>query len=248
MTLQQILRSHDDEYLLSVRKYIEKNSEKIQADLIKYNQENDENFKLVWGNRDRRPRRLEAIANLDALLKLYPEGPWHKDEGVLLIKANGKESFTDRSLIKRSGKFFQHLGKEFIQPENYLSLLGGTAVLAIAPGNIPLAMSTKKILKQAIETKRYDKEWDEFLRDAPKEVLNTLLLSSGFGAGRFYKILALGSAQGAIQSVVTGQNVATGAGVGAGINLFQYYILPPSIGRPTSKVLKIWREIKDSRS
>jgi len=99
-------------------------------------------------------------------------------------------------------------------------------------GNIPIAIGTQKLVKELIKTKRYDKEWEDFLKEAPKDIIDALLLGSGVGVGRFYKIIALGAGQGFLQSLLTGQDLRTGAAVGAGLNLIQYYILPRNIGRP----------------
>jgi hypothetical protein len=231
ITIDQIIHSEDDRYLLSVRNYIQKNIQQIEADLIKYNQANATDLKLLYVNRSHKPRRIEAVTNIEMLLALYPGTPWlTKNHGVLFDR-KGKEVYLD----KKVAHFFIKLGNEIIQTETYLSILAGTATLIITQGNVPVAMSTQKLVKRAIETQRYDKDWEEFLKEAPKDVIDALLMGSGFGAGRFFKIVALGAGQGFLQSLFTGQDLRTGAAVGAGLNIIQFYIIPTNISRPMTK-------------
>jgi hypothetical protein len=154
--------------------------------------------------------------------------------GVVFNK-DGKEIYFDKNMFTTIGRFFSKLGHELIQTETYLSILAGTATLIITDGNLPVAMGTQKLVKDAVETARYDHEWNEFLKEAPQDVVNSFLLWSGAGVGRFYKIIALGAGQGMIQSYFTGQDLRTGALVGAGLNIIQFYLLPSNIGRPMTK-------------
>jgi hypothetical protein len=234
-TLSKILHSNDDEYLLSLRNFIHKNIQTIEIDLSDFNQKKGSEIKVVWTDRRHKPTRIEALANLEMLLLLYPDSPWvEKDHGTL-INRKGKEVYFHKNKLKALGHFFKTLGKELSQTETYSSLLAGTMTLILTKGNLPFAVSTQKLVKKAITTHRYNKEWEEFLKDAPKDVIDMLLLSSGAGAGRFYKIFAMGGAQGVIQSFVTGQDLITGAATGAGLNVIQYYILPQNFSRPMSK-------------
>ncbi len=228
ITLNQIIRSDDDQYLLAVRKYLQNNIEKVENDLKEYNQSNQSDLKIIYLDRQKKPRRLEALANLDTLIEIYPDSPWVTKERGVLFDKNGKEIFLD----KRGKHFFSRLFNGLIQTETYISILAGTATLVSTSGNVPIAMSTQKIVKELIKTKRYDKEWNEFLKEAPKDIIDSILLGSGIGAGRLYKIIALGAGQGFLQSLLTGQDLRTGAAVGAGLNLIQYYILPRSFARP----------------
>lgn len=227
-TLDQYIHSEDDRYLLSVRNYMKENEKQLDADLLAHNQRNDSDLKLVWMKRDKKPRRLEAIANLETLLTLYPAAPWAKGDHGTLVNRKGKEVV----FKNRLGHFFKRLGRELIQTETYLSILAGTATLVLTEGNVPIAMSTQKLVKKAIETQRYDREWEEFLKEAPKDIIDAILMGSGLGAGRFFKIVALGAGQGFLQSLFTGQDLRTGAMVGAGLNIIQFYMLPTKIGRP----------------
>jgi hypothetical protein len=234
-TLLRLLRSDDDQYLLSLRNYIQKNIETIEKDLSDFNSKEGSDLKIVWTNRQNKPQRIEAMANLDILLKLYPDSPWiEKDHGTLFNR-KGKEVFFHKNALSAVGHFFKKLGTDLIQTETYSSLLAGTTALILTNGNLPVAVSTQKLVKKAIATHRYNKEWEEFLKNAPKDVLDMVLLSSGAGAGRFYKIFAMGGAQGFIQSFMTGQNLVTGAATGAGLNLIQYYVLPQNFSRPMSR-------------
>lgn len=228
LTLNQIIHSHDDQYLLSVRKYLRDNIDQIESDLKKYNQENQTDLKILYVERAKKPRRLEAIANLDNLIILYPDSPWMKTDRGVLFDRQGKEIYVD----KRAKHFFSKIFKNLVQTETYLSILAGSVTLVSTNGNIPIAIGTQKLVKELIKTKRYDKEWEDFLKEAPKDIIDALLLGSGVGVGRFYKIIALGAGQGFLQSLLTGQDLRTGAAVGAGLNLIQYYILPRNIGRP----------------
>lgn len=231
ITLDQIIHSDDDRYLLTVRKYIQDHIQTVESDLAAYNQTHGTDLKLIYAKRDQKPRRLEAMANIEMLTTLYPDAPWLKKNRGVIFNHKGKEIYLENKV----GHFFAKLGHELIQPETYLSILAGSATLILTEGNVPIAMSTQKIVKRAIETKRYDKEWDEFLKEAPKDVIDALLMGSGMGAGRFYKIVALGAGQGFLQSLFTGQDLRTGALVGAGLNIVQFYILPSSFSRPITK-------------
>jgi hypothetical protein len=231
ITIDQIVHSDDDRYLLTVRNYLQTNIAQIEKDLAKYNGINDLDLKILYGNRSRKPRRIEAIANLETLIALYPETPWLKKDRGIIFDKNGREVYLD----KRVAHFFINLGKEIIQTETYLSIIAGTAVLVLTEGNVPLAMSTQKLVKRAIETQRYDKDWEEFLKEAPKDVIDALLMGSGFGAGRIYKIIAIGAGQGFLQSLFTGQDLRTGTAVGAGLSLVQFYLIPTNISRPMTK-------------
>lgn len=235
LTLSRLLRSEDDEYLLLLRNFIQKKYETIEEDLTEFNQKNESELKVVWTDRRHKPTRIEAMANLEMLLLLYPDSPWvEKDHGTL-INRKGKEVYFHKNKLKALGHFFKTLGKELSQTETYSSLLAGTMTLIFTKGNLPVAVSTQKLVKKAIATHRYNKEWEEFLKEAPKDVIDMLLLSSGAGAGRFYKIFAMGGAQGVIQSFMTGQDLITGAATGAGLNVIQYCLLPQSFSRPMSK-------------
>jgi hypothetical protein len=232
-TLQQILHGDDDDYILSVRKFTKKNIDEIDAKLAEFNSENQTELTIQYKNREKLPKRVETILNLEILLELYPDAPWLKDnDKPVLISKRGNARFFHNKIHKRIGVFFRQLGKELIKPENYVSLLAGTAIMVITEGNLPLAMGTQKLVKDAIHTARYDKEWEEYFKQAPKTVVNTFLMTAGFGSGRFFKILALGATGGAIQSLTTGQDIKMGALVGAGLNIIQYYFLNSSIAKP----------------
>jgi hypothetical protein len=231
ITFDQIIHSEDDRYLLTLRNYIKENIAQIETDLKDYNEKNSTELKILYVNREHKPRKLEAIANLELLLAVYPDAPWLKNNRGVIFDKKGREVYLD----KKAAHFFIKLGKELIQTETYVSILAGTATLIVTQGNVPVAMSTQKLVKRAIETQRYDKEWEEFLKEAPKDVIDALLMGSGVGAGRFYKIVALGAGQGFLQSLFTGQDLRTGAAVGAGLNIIQFYILPTSFSRPMTK-------------
>lgn len=231
ITIDQIVHSDDDRYLLTVRNYIQENIVQIETDLKIYNEKNKTELKLLYVNRTKKPRRLEAIANLEIMTTLYPLTPWLKKNRGVIFDRKGNEVYLD----KKFARFFVKLGKEVIQTETYLSILTGSMTLVLTQGNIPVAMSTQKLVKQAIATQRYDKEWEDFFKEAPKDVIDAILLGSGIGAGRFYKIVALGAGQGFLQSLFTGQDLKTGAAVGAGLNIIQFYIIPTNISRPMSK-------------
>ena len=235
LTLGQILHSEDDRYLLTVRNYIQDHHSNIEADLKVYNDQNQTQLKLIWVNRKEKPRRVEAMVNIDLLLTLYPDSPWLKKNRGVIFNHKGKEVYFHKNSAQAAGHFFKRLGKELIQTENYVSILAGSATLVITQGNVPVAMSTQKLVKKAIKTQRYDREWEEFLKEAPKDVIDAVLLGSGVGVGRFYKIVALGAGQGFLQSYFTGQDLRTGAAVGAGLNIIQFYILPGSFSRPMTK-------------
>lgn len=234
-TFSQIINADDDEYILALRRWMDKNILTIEKDLKEYNHKNATSLEICYKDHSKKPRRLEAIISQETLLKLYPQAPWIKGKHGVVFNKNGKEIYFDKNIFQTAGRALAKLGHNLIQTETYLSLLAGTTTLVLTQGNVPLAMGTQSLVKNAIETARYDREWSEFLKDAPQEVINTFLLSSGFAAGRFYKILALGAGQGALQSYFTGQDIRTGALVGAGISLLQYYVIPTNISRPMTK-------------
>jgi len=235
ITLDQVLHSDDDDYLLALRNYIKKNSKQIEKDLATYNSANTTEHKLIWKNHDKKPGRIEAMANVEVLLLLYPNSPWFKGDHASLFNRNGKQIYLNESIGKKIGRFFKTTGKNLIKSENYLSLLAGGVAFVVSDSNLPVAISTRNLVKEAIKTAKYDHEWKEFFKDAPNEVINAFLLSSGFAPGRFFKIVALGAGQGLVQSLFTGEDLRTGALVGASLNIIQYYILPTSWARPMTK-------------
>jgi hypothetical protein len=230
-TYKNIVNLEDDEYLLLVRKWIKRNKEKIKNDLRKFNEENETSLKLEF-RKKRLPRRLSVLKQYDILEKLYPKRPWLKKNNPDLIDSRGRQHYFNDTFIKKIGKKFIKVFKYLIKMENYVGLITGTAVMIASGGNVSLSMATNSLVRKAVYNLRHDKEWKEFIRTAPMDVLSAFLLGSGFTAGRLYRILALGSAQGALQSLLTGQDVRTGAIVGAGLNLVRYYILPYSLARP----------------
>ncbi|PIP90732.1 MAG: hypothetical protein COW01_13105 [Bdellovibrionales bacterium CG12_big_fil_rev_8_21_14_0_65_38_15] len=102
LTLNQIIHSHDDQYLLSVRKYLRNNIDQIESDIKKYNQDNQTDLKILYVERAKKPRRLEAIANLDNLITLYPDSPWMKTDRGVIFDRQGKEIYVE----KRAKHFF----------------------------------------------------------------------------------------------------------------------------------------------
>lgn len=232
LTLDQLLHSDDDQYLLSLRNFMFRQQTQIEKSLEAYNLSHTTELKLLWKDRNRKPGRLEAIANIDTLLLLYPDSPWFKDEHGIIIDRNGRQIFFNESVRGRIGRMFRGLRKNIFLSENYLSFLAGGVAFAVSDGNVPVAMTIRRLVKRAVMTSKYDHEWRDFLKDAPTEVLNSLLTSAGTTPGRFFKIVALGAGQGVIQSYLTGQNLRTGAMVGASLSIIQYYVLPTSWARP----------------
>jgi hypothetical protein len=237
-TYGQLINLNDDEYLLLVRKWIKRNYNSITQDVITYNQNNstnEDNLKpaitLTFKNK-KRIRRLEVLKQYHLLEKLYPHKPWMKKTNPDLIDSRGRARYFNDSFMRKVGRKFKKIFKYLIKLENYTSLITGTALLIVSGGNVALSMSVQSLVKKAIYNLKHDKEWKEFIRTAPMDVISAFLLGSGFTAGRLYHILALGSAQGALQSLLTGQDIRTGALVGAGLNLVRYYILPYSLAKP----------------
>jgi hypothetical protein len=240
LALEKILRSDDDAYLLSVRKYLKQNSAQLRAELGPLNAERERQGlqPLVLAlpsepaQRAKKPSRLAALASLEALIALRPDAPWLEGPRPVLIRHNGKPLVFHADAKAAVGNFFLVLGKTLLQPETSLSVLAGTAVFALTEGNFVAATTTRRLVKKAIETQRYDREWKEFAREAPAEVLQALLTGSGFAPGRFAKVIALGASQGLTQSLLTGQDPTHGAAVGAGIKVLETYLLPPGFSRP----------------
>lgn len=234
-TLSQIANVEDDEYLFLVRKWVKRNYESIQEKIVEYNTENQTDLSFVVKKAHKKPRRVEILKQYMVLEKLYPNRPWMRKNNPDLIDRKGRAKYFDASFGKRLGLRLGSLFRNLIKVENYTSLILGTTTAILSGGNFSLSLSVKSVVKNAVSTIKYDKEWKEFLMTAPAEVLNALLLGSGFSPGRLYKILALGSAQGALQSYMTGQDIKTGAYVGAGMRLLETYVLPYSIAKPMVK-------------
>ncbi|MBT7609304.1 MAG: hypothetical protein HN576_06080 [Bacteriovoracaceae bacterium] len=230
-TYENIINLKDDNYLLLVRKWIKRNKTKIKKDLLNYNLDNETHYKLEFRKKSL-PRRLSVLKQYYILEKVYPNRPWMKKNNPDLIDSRGRSHYFSDSFIKKVGRKFVNIFKYLIKVENYVGLLTGTALMIASGGNVSISMATNSLIRKMIYNLKHDKEWREFIRSAPMDVLSAFLLGSGFTAGRLYRILALGSAQGALQSLLTGQDVGTGAIVGAGLNLVRYYILPYSIARP----------------
>jgi hypothetical protein len=228
-TLEKFVSIDQDEYSFQVRKWTKDNIDLIEKDLKSYNENNKSLLVFKYENRKRLPSRVDLVNQHDTLTALYPSKPWLKYQGPDFINRKGKgKYFQKRGLGKRIGNGLRKL----IKVENYTSLIAGTATLILSGGNYSMALSTKNLVKKAVYTKKHDRDWVEFLKAAPREVLGGLILGAGFSAGRLYKILALGSAQGALQSMFTGQDIKTGALVGTGMKLIDYYVLPYALAKP----------------
>lgn len=234
-TLAQVVNSPDDEYLLGLRRWIRKNTAAIETAVTAYNSTNRTAFVLFYENREKLPKRVEAILDHEFLQKIYPDLPWLERERGTIVDEKGREKYYFATREERIGHLFKSLGRELIQTETYVSVLVGTSAFILTQGNMTIALGSQKLAKQLVEKIRYDREWKEFLKKVPADVLNAFMVSAGFSAGRFFKIVALGAAQGAIQSTVTGQDIRTGAAVGVAFNLLGYYVLPAEISRPMTK-------------
>jgi hypothetical protein len=235
-TLKSSINLDDDEYLFLVRKWVKKNSLKITKDQLAYNKDLPDSDKIALEFiENKKPRRITILKQYAILEKLYPTRPWMRKSNPDMIDRKGRAQYFDeesgKKLSRKFKSFLRHLGKT----ETYTSLIAGTTVLIFSGGNVSLSMSARSIVKNAVYTAKHDKEWKEFLKTAPADIISAFLYGSGFTAGRLYKILALGSAQGALQSLVTGQDIKTGAFVGAGMNLINYYVLPYSLAKPMTK-------------
>jgi hypothetical protein len=206
-TLESMISKDDAEYLYLVRKWHKK-------------------------NKGQKISRLEAIEKLDALLKEYPDQPWLGEYGADLVTKNGARKYFDKSFGEKSGLRLKRIWNEVKKPEFLISTAVGAGVIALTAGNVSAGLSVRALLKKAIEPLRLDTDWNDFIREAPMEVIVGLIGGAGFTGGRFYKIIALGGAQGGLQSLITGQDVKTGVVVGAGMHLLTFYVLPQKIARP----------------
>lgn len=233
-TLEKSVNLDDDEYMFLVRKWVKRNHDLIQTELNTYN-DNNKTILAFISKPNRKPRRLDTLKQYDVLEKLFPTRPWMRKDNPDLVDAKGRAKYFGISSGKKFGLKFKALLRNLGKTETYTSILAGTAVLISTGGNVALSMSTRSLVKKAVYTLKHDKEWEEFLKEAPMELVSAFLLGSGFTAGRLYKILALGSAQGALQSYVTGQDIKTGAIVGAGMSLLNHYVLPYSLAKPMTK-------------
>ncbi len=228
-TLEKFIDLKDDEYLLSLRRWAKRNKSLIEQKVIEYNQQNEAPIEIDLPGKGKM-RRLTVLKEHAELETLFPERPWLK-EGVVpdFITDKGKNKyFNPLSIGKRLKKLFGQL----IKVENYTSIIAGSATFVLTGGNYSLSTTTRSIVKKAVSTLKHDQDWNVFLREAPASVVSSFLFGSGFTAGRLYKIIALGSAQGALQSLATGQDIKTGAMIGAGFNLLNYYVLPYSWTKP----------------
>lgn len=233
-TLKQMMNVEDDEYLYLVRTWVKRNYDELNKKLDEYNKKHKTNHAFNF-RPNKRPKRIETIVNYQLIEELYPTKPWMRKDGPDVIDRKGRAKYFDQTFTQSVGRRFKSMFQNLIKVENYTSLISGTTVFVVTGGNAAMALSTRSLVKKAVYTMKHDREWKEFLESAPADVLGAFLLGSGFTAGRLYKILALGSAQGALQSLVTGQDIKTGAFVGAGLNLVQYYVLPYSIAKPMTK-------------
>ena len=234
-TLNQLVNLEDDEYLFLVRRWIKKNYKLIQTDLKKYNLDNDQSLSFVVKKSHRKPKRIEVLKQYDVLEKLFPTRPWMRKNNPDLIDRKGRAKYYDQTFGQKIKRKFKKIVRSLIKVENYTSIILGSATFIASAGNASLAFSLRSLVKKSVYTLKHDKEWKEFLLEAPAEVLSAFLLGSGFSPGRLYKILALGAGQGALQSYITGQDIKTGAIVGAGMNLINYYVLPYSLSKPMVK-------------
>lgn len=233
-TLKQTINLEDDEYLHLVRTWIKRNGDELQLKLAEYNKKEKTNISLDF-KVNKRPKRVEVLVNYQLIEKLFPTRPWMRKDNPDIIDRRGRGEYFNQTFSKSIGRKLKSLWKNLIKVENYTSLITGSVVFAATGGNASIALSTRSLVKKAVYTLKHDKEWKEFLESAPADVISAFLLGSGFTAGRLYKILALGSAQGALQSLVTGQDIKTGAFVGAGFSLINYYVLPYSWAKPMTK-------------
>lgn len=236
-TIKQSVNLVDDEYLLLVRKWIKKNYSSIQDSLVKYNKENKSEMTFTIKKPKRRPRRIEVVKQYEVIEKLFPTRPWMRKDNPDLVDRKGRAKYYDQSFGKKFSRKIGNILKSIIKVENYTSIIIGTATLITTGGNVSMALSLRSLIKESVLTLKHDKEWKEFLLSAPSEVLTAFILGSGFSPGRLYKVLALGAGQGSLQSIFTGQDIKTGALVGAGMNLISYYALPYSISKPMVKGL-----------
>lgn len=248
-TRAQIMGMQDDRYLLTFRKWTRDNNSKIRGAIDKYNKKHGTKFVLFHKNAKKLPRRAEAVLNHEVLVKVFPDAPWFTREFGLIIDKKGKERFLGEEAPGGLGRFFKNLAHELIQTETYVSILAGTSALILSHGNLVAGLGTQKLVKRAIETQRYDREWKEFLKEIPDEVLNAFMVGAGFSSGRFLKILALGAGQGVLQSFFTGQDIRTGAAVGMFTSFLAYYVVPSAISRPMAdgfdeKALKLNRRLE----
>lgn len=234
-TQNQIVNSMNDEYLLGLRRWIKENRTEILQQIAAYNSDSRTQLVLFYKDTEKLPRRAEAILNHEILLKIYSHLPWmSKDHGIIFDK-KGRERFIRMGSEHPYTRFFQRLARELLQTENYVSILAGTSALILTQGNLPVALSVRKVTKDGVQALQYDHEWKEFLKEIPDDVLNAFLLGTGLSAGRLYKVLALGAGQGALQSVFTGQDIKTGAAVGMLYKFLGAYLIPASISRPLTK-------------
>ncbi len=234
-TLLQSINLADDEYLFQVRHWVKKNFELIQDTLQSYNQTHDEVMSLNF-IKGEKPRRIDMLEEYTVLETLFPEHPWiNKKETPHLVDRKGRVKYFDLEFADafriRSKRLLRKLGRS----EVYTSLLAGAVVFVATSGNMSLALSTRSLVHKAVQTFRYDEEWSEFFKSAPADVLSAFLLGAGFTPGRLYNILALGAAEGATQSVFTGQDVKVGAITGASISALGYYFLPYCLNKPMTK-------------
>lgn len=222
----------DDEYIWSIRKWAKKNREALE--------EKSEAFLAAQGSsldsslpQGRRPSRTEILTSYDTLEKLFPERPWLDREYLpTFVDHKGKDRyFGDRTLGQRLKSMWRSVRKI----ENLTGLIIGTSSLVLSGGNYSIAMSLASLARKGVYTLKHGKEIEEFLKSAPSDVIGAFLLGAGFSSGRLYKVLALGAGQGAIQSAITGQDIKTGAIVGAGLSSLFYYALPYALNKPMAK-------------
>lgn len=246
-SLEYRLTSQDDDLLIVIRRWVKKNYELVKKKAGAINAQ----LKLEAG---KLPSRLTTISSLNLLEQLFPTRPWFSEKFLSLqpefIKSNGKKKYLGKKKFAR--KIKQSI-KNFFKVESLSGLVAGTAVFIATSGNASLVLSSRNLVKNAVATLKHDREWDEFLKQAPKQVLMGFLLGSGFSSGRLYKVIALGAGLGALQSVTTGQDIYTGALVGAGLNLVNYYLLPIKWAKPmtqgfdaTSLAKNRWLELTHS--
>lgn len=221
-TLEKAVDPQDDEYLWQFRTWVKRNSADINA------KAKASGVDIVIED-GKRPKRFKAMALHPIVEKLFPSRPWlSKDQPHFHNRKGKKLYFESRTLGKRLGSLIKSVTKV----ENIAGVLAGTGVMILSGGNYAFAMSASSVVKNGVYSIKHNRELKEFLKSAPSEVINAIMLGAGFSPGRLYKIIALGAAQGGIQSFLTGQDIRTGAVVGAGFNLLSYYVLPYALNKP----------------
>ncbi len=236
----------DDQVLLVLRDWMKKNHSLITQSLRRVELKKEVIQGLTSWKVNRRPKRGLTLDLYPELVKTFPERPW---ESHFILNERGEKIVIGENDLERVTRNIWSRLKTLFSIENIASAVTATGVASLT-GNAYASASATTLVHDFIVAKKYGYEVEDYLLDnTPMNLANSLVFSSGFVAGRTADAIFRGAATGAMQSLITGQDLRLGMLVG-GISGGVIQQLPPEfsnwvVSGEDQNTLNIFSEIAE---